>query len=79
MHSLWHPPGSVEEELGKQQLQLWLCLMPQVCHSCSPLALLSPVSAEELFGQRLLLTTVIQWCGNGDLGSGSSPGYLSAC
>lgn len=37
------------------------------------------VAAEQLFGQRLLLTTVIQWCGNGDLGSGSSPGYLSAC
>lgn len=28
--------GSVEQELGKQQLQLWLCLLPQVCHSCSP-------------------------------------------
>lgn len=38
MHNLWHPAGSVEQELGKQQLQLWLCLLPQVCRSCSALA-----------------------------------------
>lgn len=77
MHSLWHPAGSVEQELGKQELQLWLCLLPRSVTPALPLPAF--VSAEELFGERLLLTMVIQWCGSGDLGLGSTSGYLSAC
>lgn len=82
LHNILHTSGSADQQLrswanSKSSSAGRICCPWSVALPLPSPAFVSAAQAEKFFGQRLILTTFIRYCVNGDPRLVSTSGYLS--